>query len=52
MREFVIYQNDNGDWIAECNELPGYRVKAGTKEEVINKLKTLLLTYYPCRCED
>lgn len=52
MREFTVYQDDDGYWIAECGELPGYRAKGGTREEAMEKIKSALLTYFPCRCED
>ena len=52
MREFTVYQDDDGKWFAECKELPGVRVKAGTQSEAIEKIKQALLIYYPCRCED
>jgi len=52
MREFIIYQDDDGQWVAECKELPGYRAQAGTREEALEKMKSALLIFYPCRCED
>lgn len=52
MREFIIFQDDDGDWVAECREVPGYRVKAKTRDEALEKIKSVLLIYYPCRCED
>jgi len=52
MRTFTVYQDDNGSWIAECEELPGYRSTAKTKEEALQKIKHALLLYHPCRCED
>jgi predicted RNase H-like HicB family nuclease len=52
MRRFTIYQDDDGQWIAECDELPGYRATGKTSEEAIEKMKSALLLYNPCRCED
>jgi len=52
MREFIIYQNEDGTWSAECRELPGYRAKGSTKEEAIEKIKSALLVFYPCKCEE
>jgi predicted RNase H-like HicB family nuclease len=52
MREFSVYQDDDGYWVAECLELPGLRVKGRTEAEAIQKIKQALLTYYPCRCEE
>ena len=52
MREFILYQDDSGQWTAECKEMPGYRVKGKTEEEALAKIKSALLTFYPCRCEE
>ncbi len=52
MREFIVYQDNDGTWYAECRELPGYRARGATKEEAIEKIKAALLIFYPCRCED
>ena len=52
MREFIIYQGPGGQWVAEAKELPGYRATAETKEEALEKIKSALLIFYPCKCED
>jgi|OpeIllAssembly_1097287.scaffolds.fasta_scaffold13527_2 predicted RNase H-like HicB family nuclease len=52
MREFILYEDDDGSWIAECKELPGYRATGKTKDEALQKVKHALLLYHPCRCED
>ena len=52
MREFILYQDDDGGWVAECKDIPGYRAKAKTREEALDRIKAVLLLYYPCRCED
>lgn len=52
MREFIVYQDNDGTWVAECTELVGYRARGMTKEEAIEKIKAALLFFYPCRCED
>lgn len=52
MRELTIYQDDDGFWVVESKELPGYRAKGKTKEEAIEKMKNMLLFINPCRCED
>jgi predicted RNase H-like HicB family nuclease len=52
MRELLVYRDDDGKWTAECEEIPGYRVKGDTKEEVVEKIKSALLIYRPCKCED
>lgn len=52
MRELIIYQDNDGLWIAESKEIPGYKVKGKTKEEAIEKIKNALLIIHPCKCED
>jgi hypothetical protein len=52
MKRFTIYQDDDGQWVAECEELAGYRATGATSEEAIEKMKSALLMFYPCRCED
>lgn len=52
MREFVIYQDDDGAWVAEARELPGVHMKGKTQKEALEKIQAALKIYYPCRCED
>ena len=52
MREFIIYQDDNEQWVAEAKDLPGYRATGKTQEEALEKIKSVLLIYHPCRCEE
>ncbi|MDH4232230.1 MAG: type II toxin-antitoxin system HicB family antitoxin [Nitrospirota bacterium] len=52
MREFIIYQDDDDNWVAECKELPGYRATGKTKDEALKKMQSAILIYHPCRCED
>lgn len=52
MREFIVYQDNEGNWVAECGELVGYKARGSTKEEAIDKLKSALLVFYPCKCEE
>lgn len=52
VREFIIYQDDDEQWVAEAKDLPGYRATGKTQEEALEKIKSVLLIYHPCRCED
>jgi hypothetical protein len=52
MKRFTVYQDDAGQWVVECEELPGYRATGRTSEEAIEKMKSAILLFYPCRCED
>jgi len=52
MREFTIYQDDDGTWVAEAKELPGVHMRGATQKEALEKIQTAVKIYYPCRCED
>ena len=52
MREFIIYQDDNDQWVAEAKDLPGYHATGKTQQEALEKIKSVLLIYHPCRCEE
>lgn len=52
MRELLLYQDHDGDWICESKDVPGLRVKGKTQEEAIERIKTAIRLYDPCRCED
>lgn len=52
MREFIVYEDCDGTWVAESGDLVGYRARGRTKEEAVEKIKAALLVFYPCRCED
>ncbi|HSB31363.1 MAG TPA: type II toxin-antitoxin system HicB family antitoxin [Candidatus Sulfobium mesophilum] len=52
MRELIIYQSNDDQWIAEAKEIPGLRVAGKTREEALAKIKSALLIYNPCRCEE
>ena len=48
MREFILYQEDDGTWVAETKQLPGVRMRGKTGEEAVEKLKNALKLYFPC----
>jgi predicted RNase H-like HicB family nuclease len=52
MREFIIYQDDDGAWVAEAKELPGVHMKGRTQQEALDKIQTAVKIYNPCRCGD
>ena len=52
MREFTVYEDDDGTWVAEAKELPGVHMRGKTQQEALEKIQTALRIYYPCRCED
>ena len=51
MRELILYQDDDGEWVAETEEIPGLRVKGKTEKEAIERIQTALKLYTPCRCD-
>jgi predicted RNase H-like HicB family nuclease len=52
MRELILYQDDDGTWVAEAKELPGVRMRGKSRQEAIEKIQAVLKIYFPCRCED
>lgn len=52
MRTFTLYQDDSGEWVAEAEDLPGFRARGASEKEALDKIQAILKIYYPCRCED
>ena len=52
MTKISLMEDESGVWIAECEDLPGYRAQGNTKEEAVENITRALLLYYPCRCGD
>jgi predicted RNase H-like HicB family nuclease len=52
MRNIALTEDEDGGWIAESEDLPGYRATGDTKEKAIENITRALLLYYPCRCGD
>ncbi len=54
MKELVLSQDANGDWIAKCSTIPGFVTKGKTQNEAIEKMKAALSLYFPCGddCEE
>ncbi len=48
MKELIIYQDDNGEWIATSEKIPGLVAKGKTQKEAIDKIKQALRVYSPC----
>ena len=53
MKEFILSQDSNGDWIVTSDKLPGFIARGKTEQEAIEKMKQAFRTYYPCgECKD
>lgn len=48
MKEFVIYQDDNGDWVVTSDRMPGFIAKGKTQNEALDKMKQAMRVYFPC----
>jgi predicted RNase H-like HicB family nuclease len=48
MKEIIVSQDENGEWIAKSLRLPGYIARGRTQAEVIHKMRSALLLYFPC----
>ncbi|MFA6471925.1 MAG: type II toxin-antitoxin system HicB family antitoxin [Candidatus Latescibacterota bacterium] len=52
MREVLIYQGEDGYWVAECPSLPGCISQGKTKEEAITNIKEAIEGYILVLKED
>jgi predicted RNase H-like HicB family nuclease len=53
VKEFTIFQDDNGEWIVISEKLPGFVARGKTRQEAIEKMKMAFRVYYPCgECKD
>jgi len=53
MKEFVLSQDNDGNWIVTSDKLPGFIAKGKTQQEAIERMKHAFRTYYPCgECND
>ncbi len=48
MKEFVIYQDDNNNWIVTSDKIPGFIARGKTQQEAIEKMKNAFRFYFPC----
>jgi predicted RNase H-like HicB family nuclease len=48
MKQFTIYQDEDGRWVVTCSKVPGLAVKAKTQAEAVEKMKKALTIYFPC----
>ncbi|MBI5903274.1 MAG: type II toxin-antitoxin system HicB family antitoxin [Deltaproteobacteria bacterium] len=52
MRQVVLYQDEDGVWIAECPSLPGVVSDGATVEETIANVKEAITGYIEALKED
>ncbi len=52
MREVIIYQGEDGYWVAECRSLPGCVSQGKTREEAIRNIKEAIEGYIAALKED
>ena len=53
MKEFSIYQDENGNWIVTSDKIPGFEAKGKSQQEAVDKMKQAFRIYYPCgECKD
>jgi len=48
MKEFIVYQDDNGDWVVTSEKVPGYIAKGRSQDEALDKMKQAMRIYFPC----
>jgi hypothetical protein len=53
LKEFIISQDTNGEWIVTSDKMPGFVARGKTQQEAIEKMKDAFRVYYPCGdCKD
>jgi len=48
MKKLTVYQDEAGDWIVRCGEIPGFIARGRTQQEAIEKMKQAFSVYFPC----
>ncbi len=48
MKEFIIYQDETGEWIVKSKKLSGFTARGKTMQEAIDKMKHAMRVYFPC----
>ena len=48
MKEFIIYQDETGDWIVKSEKINGFTARGRTMQEAIDKMKQAMKIYFPC----
>jgi hypothetical protein len=53
LKELIISQDEDGEWIVTSEKLPGFTAKGKTQKEAIDKIKRAFSIYFPCGdCKD
>lgn len=45
MRQVILYQDEDGFWVAECPSLPGCNTQGETREEALENIKDAIKGY-------
>ncbi|MBI5739272.1 MAG: type II toxin-antitoxin system HicB family antitoxin [Nitrospirae bacterium] len=48
MKKLTVYQDEAGDWIVSCEEIPGFTARGRTQQEAVEKMKQAFSVYFPC----
>ena len=48
MKEFIVYQDDNGEWIVKSDKIPGFTARGRTQQDALDKMKQAMRVYFPC----
>ncbi|MCS7066279.1 MAG: type II toxin-antitoxin system HicB family antitoxin [Fimbriimonadales bacterium] len=52
MRQVLLYQDEDGFWVAECPSLPGCATQGRTKEEALQNIREAIQGYIAALQED
>ena len=45
MRQVILYQDEDGFWVAECPSLPGCNTQGETREEALENIRDAIEGY-------
>ena len=48
MKEFMISQDESGNWIVTNDKLPGFIARGRTQKEAVDKMIAAIKMYFPC----
>lgn len=48
MKEFIISQDEAGNWLVTSEKLPGFIAKGRTQKEAMDKMIAAFRMYFPC----
>jgi predicted RNase H-like HicB family nuclease len=48
LKEFIVYQDENGEWVVTSEKIQGFAARGKTQQEAVEKMKQAMRVYFPC----